>query len=164
MGLTCYNTETTFYSNGLPMPTSPTDRFLKEYSKWLDVREAAFIAGAGLSVLAGLKNWVELFRDMADELNLDIDKENNLVALVQFHFNKHKIKTRLNQLRTDEYGKDVPITENHRLIASLPIETVWSLTPDSGYMRRALTQMRMALQEPRLSLSGRSLEPSARTG
>jgi hypothetical protein len=112
------------------MPLSPVDRFLKEYSKRLDDREAAIIIGAGLSIPAGLKNWVELLRDVADELSLDIDKETDLVALAQFHFNKHKVRTRLNQLLVDEYGKDVPVTENHQLIANLPIETVWTTNYD----------------------------------
>ena len=30
----------------------------------------------------------------------------------------------------DEYGQDLPVTENHRLIARLPVETVWTTNYD----------------------------------
>lgn len=108
------------------MPKTPITRFLKEYSKAIDGREAAMFIGAGLSIPAGFKSWPELLRDVADELKLDIDRETDLVALAQFHFNQHKVRTRLNQLLVDEYAQYFPVTENHRLIASLPIETVWT--------------------------------------
>lgn len=108
------------------MPKTPITRFLKEFSKAIDGREAAMFIGAGLSIPAGFKSWPELLRDVADELNLDVDRETDLVALAQFHFNEHKVRTRLNQLLVDEYAQTFSVTENHRLIANLPIETVWT--------------------------------------
>lgn len=92
--------------------------FLKEYGKALDNREAALLIGAGLSAGTGLKTWPDLLRDVASELKLDVDKEPDLVALAQFHVNEKRVRTCLNQLLVDEYDQDVPITENHELVAT----------------------------------------------
>lgn len=52
--------------------------------------DAAVFAGAGLSAPLGFVNWKNLLRDLAEELNLDIDKEVDLVSVAQYHFNKFK--------------------------------------------------------------------------
>ena len=104
--------------------------FYKHYVKALDDKQAALFVGAGFSVNAGLPTWPDLLRDTAAELNLDVDKETDLVALAQFHFNEKKVRTRLNQLIVDEYGKDVSTTPNHKLLASLPVETIWTTNYD----------------------------------
>ena len=83
-----------------------------------------------MSADAGLLTWPELLRGVAKELNLDVDKETDLVSLAQFHYNETRVRTRLNRLIVDEYGKDVPVTTNHHLLASLPIETVWTTNYD----------------------------------
>jgi hypothetical protein len=103
--------------------------FYREFNHALDNREAALFIGAGLSA-PRFKTWPELLRDVADDLKLKIEKETDLVGLAQFHVNEKKVRTRLNQLLKDEYGADVPITENHRLIAKLPVETVWTTNYD----------------------------------
>ncbi|HEY0321384.1 MAG TPA: SIR2 family protein [Pyrinomonadaceae bacterium] len=105
--------------------------FYSEYGRALDNREAALFIGAGLSAGTKLKTWPELLREVADDLKLDINKETDLVALAQFHVNeKRGVRTRLNQLLRDTYGADRPLTENHRLIAKLPVETVWTTNYD----------------------------------
>jgi hypothetical protein len=106
------------------------ESFYKNYGKALDGREAALFIGAGLSVGAKLKSWPDLLRDVAQELKLDVDKETDLVGLAQFHVNEKRVRTRLNQLLVDEYSPDVSLTENHKLIASLPVEAVWTTNYD----------------------------------
>jgi hypothetical protein len=104
--------------------------FYKEYGNALDNREAALFIGAGLSMPAGFKSWQELLREVATDLQLDIDLETDLVSLAQFHVNEHRVRTRLNQLLIDEYNRDLKLTPNHRLIASLSIDTVWTTNYD----------------------------------
>jgi hypothetical protein len=48
---------------------------------------AAVFAGAGLSAPAGFVDWRELIRPLAAELKLNIDLEDDLVAVAQFHVN-----------------------------------------------------------------------------
>lgn len=113
--------------------SSNLDSFYKEYGKALDDKQAALFIGAGLSMAAPakLKGWPELLSDVAVELGLDVKKETDLPALAQFHFNEKKVRSRLTRLIVDEYGRDdIPLTPNHRLIAKLPIGTVWTTNYD----------------------------------
>src|SRR5215831_1963783 len=104
--------------------------FYKDYGKALDGREAALFIGAGLSIPAGFKSWQELLREVATDLQLDIDRETDLVALAQFHVNERGVRSKLNQLLVDEYNRSLKLTDNHRLIASLSIETIWTTNYD----------------------------------
>lgn len=107
--------------------------FYNEYGKAIDDKQAALFIGAGLSMAApaNLKGWPELLSDVAVELGLDVKKETDLPALAQFHFNEKRVRDSLTRLIVDEYGRDnIPLTPNHRLIAKLPIETVWTTNYD----------------------------------
>ena len=61
------------------------DRIVKE----LEENNFAIFAGAGLSAPAGYVNWKELLRPLSIELNLDIDKETDLVSLAQYYVNEN---------------------------------------------------------------------------
>jgi hypothetical protein len=67
---------------------------------------------------------------VAEELKLNIHNETDLIALAQFHVNEKKVRSELNQHIVDEYSRGVKPTENHRLMASLPIETIWTTNYD----------------------------------
>ncbi len=104
--------------------------FLDQYQKAIDEGVAAVFVGAGLSVPAGFVDWKELLRDIAKELDLDVDEETDLIAVAQYHFNHVRSRGRINQKLIDEYTKDATPTENHHLLASLPIQTVWTTNYD----------------------------------
>ncbi len=104
--------------------------FLRNYSKAIADNTAALFVGAGLSRPSGYVDWRELLRQVAEDLNLDIDRETDLVAIAQYHLNKTGTRSELNQLLIDEFTKDASLTDNHRLIASLPIDTVWTTNYD----------------------------------
>ena len=91
---------------------------------------AAIFAGAGLSVGSGFVNWAGLLRDIAAELGLDVDRESNLVAVAQYHFNERRNRTRINQKIIDEFSAGHAITENHEILARLPIATYWTTNYD----------------------------------
>ncbi len=107
------------------------DRFVDEYSTALESGTAAMFVGAGLSKPAGLADWRTLMRGIAAELALDIDQEHDLVSLAQFHVNERGNRGSLNDLLIREFTKDVKVTRNHELIASLPIHTVWTTNYDT---------------------------------
>ncbi len=132
------------------------NRLIRALSRELQEENLALFAGAGLSAPAGFVNWVELLRPIAEELELDIEKEKkDLVALAQYHCNANAAnRSKLNQLLIDNFCKDVEITSNHRILSRLPISTYWttnydklletSLTnigksPDVKYTRKQLT-------------------------
>lgn len=101
------------------------DRIVKE----LEENNFAIFAGAGLSAPAGYVNWKELLRPLSIELNLDIDKETDLVSLAQYYVNENS-RSRLTERLIDEVGIVREPTMNHRLLAKLPISTYWTTNYD----------------------------------
>ena len=69
-------------------------------------------------------------REVASELKLDVERESDLVALAQYHINERGGRGRINRLLLDEFTKESTLTENHKLIATLPIRTVWTTNYD----------------------------------
>ena len=92
---------------------------------------AAIFAGAGLSVPAGYVDWRELIRPLSEELELDIALENDLVAVAQFHVNANgRNRHKLHKAVIEALSPDNPPTENHKLLAQLPIKTWWTTNYD----------------------------------
>ncbi|MFY9222917.1 MAG: SIR2 family protein [Blastocatellia bacterium] len=105
--------------------------FISDFLKELRNNNVAIFAGAGLSVAAGCVNWKELMRPVAQELELDIDKEENLISIAQYHCNEHGgNRGQLNKLLIEEYSMAHEITENHKILARLPISTFWTTNYD----------------------------------
>jgi hypothetical protein len=110
---------------------APLIRFVDTYTKAIKENNAAIFAGAGLSIPVGFVNWKNLLKDIATDLNLDIDKENDLVAIAQFHYNeKGNNRHKLNQLLIDEFTQGTSVTKNHKILAALPIQTYWTTNYD----------------------------------
>jgi hypothetical protein len=92
---------------------------------------AAIFAGAGLSAPAGFVDWRELIRPLAAELKLNIDLEDDLVAVAQFHVNANgSNRHRLHKAVIEALSPTTPPTKNHELLASLPIPTWWTTNYD----------------------------------
>ena len=76
--------------------------FIKNYLSALNNGDAAIFAGAGLSAPSGCVNWKQLLREIAEELELDIEKESDLVAIAQYYYNKNGCnRTKLNDIIED---------------------------------------------------------------
>lgn len=105
--------------------------FIKNFAKEVKESNAAIFAGAGLSVAAGFVDWKTLLMPITEELGLNVKKEDNLVSVAQYHFNeKGRNRSRLNQLLIDEFSRSAVLTENHRILARLPITTFWTTNYD----------------------------------
>jgi len=113
------------------MALNKIDTFINTYTQALRDQNAAVFAGAGLSIPAGLVNWKELLRSIASELGLDVDKEDDLITIAQFHVNERGGRHRINQALIDEFSHRAALTENHRLLASMPIRTYWTTNYDT---------------------------------
>lgn len=110
---------------------SDIELFIDKYVKELRAKNAAIFAGAGLSIPAGHLNWKELLRPLAQELQIDIERENDLVSLAQYHCNeKNGNRHGISQLIMDEFSKQSLPTENHKILARLPIEIYWTTNYD----------------------------------
>jgi hypothetical protein len=119
------------------MNTTPEiESFIRDYVKHLSEGNAAIFAGAGLSHGAGFVDWKELLREIAKDLGLNIDNEYDLISVAQYHVNDRgpdKIKSKI----LAEFSDEVDLTENHRILARLPINTYWTTNYDH-LLERAL--------------------------
>ena len=111
--------------------SEPIKSFLITYSEEIEADNAAIFAGAGLSRAAGFVDWKLLLKSVATSLDLDIEKESNLVALAQYYCNARLgSRGRINKLLLDKFSRDAEITANHRILARLPISTYWTTNYD----------------------------------
>jgi hypothetical protein len=106
-------------------------QFVKKYIKSLNDDNAAIFAGAGSSIPAGFVNWRDLLRDIAEELELKIDQEDDLIALAQYYVNEKGGRGAINQKLVEEFTKGASITTNLELLASLPIRYFWTTNYDN---------------------------------
>ena len=107
-------------------------RFVRSYVKEIENGTAAVFAGAGMSLPAGFVNWKELLRPIAEGINLSVDRESDLVTLAQFHLNAHRNnRNELTQTVIEEFDKQTKETENHEILARLPIRTYWTTNYDN---------------------------------
>ena len=105
--------------------------FIRDYVKDLNEGTASIFAGAGLSIPAGFVNWSELMQEIAHDLGLVIDRENDLVSLAQFHVNENRTRSKINRKIIEEFTENAEETLNHNIIARLPISSVWTTNYDN---------------------------------
>jgi hypothetical protein len=109
--------------------TKEQEQFIQRFLSELEEDNVAIFAGAGMSCSAGYVNWRELLRPLAKELNLDIDNEQDLVGVAQFYLNENG-RNRISQQLIDEIATAKKPTENHSILARLPIRTYWTTNYD----------------------------------
>lgn len=108
------------------------EQFFAEYGEAIDRGTAAIFSGAGLSMPSGFVDWKTLLRKVADQLGLDIDVEDDLVAVAQYHLNaNNQDRSGLNQLLVAEFSKTAAPSPSQHAIARLPIRTYWTTNYES---------------------------------
>lgn len=117
--------------------------FYQDILKALQTNTLAIFGGAGLSKQAGHVNWKELLKDITEDLGLRFDRESDLIAIAQYNVNKVGSRSMLNAKIIDEFNKDVDITDNHRILARLPIQTYWTTNYDDLIERSILEAKRI---------------------
>lgn len=109
---------------------SEQNKLVERLYKELSAGNLGIFAGAGFSQSAGYVNWKDLLRPIADDLDLDIELETDLVALAQYYLTKHDSRNTLNQELVEAFSYKLKPTENHRILARLPISTYWTTNYD----------------------------------
>lgn len=110
--------------------SSEIEIFIRDYVKDLNNGTASLFAGAGLSIPAGYVNWSELMKEIAEDLGLDISSETDLISIAQYHVNENRTRSKLNRKILEEFVEDAEETENHRIIAKLPLASIWTTNYD----------------------------------
>ena len=106
------------------------ERFIKKFTKAVQEGNAAVFAGAGTSVDAGFVDWKKLVEPFADEIDLDIEKETDLVELTQYYINKKRNRGSVNQEIINQFSSQYAETEVMNLLTRLPISTYWTTNYD----------------------------------
>ncbi len=106
------------------------EEFIREFTRAVSEGYAAVFAGAGLSRSSGYANWRDLIRPLAKDIGLDVDKENDLVAVAQYYRNERGTRASLNQRIINEFTRDVSINENIKTLTRLPVSTYWTTNYD----------------------------------
>lgn len=104
-------------------------RFINDFVTEICNGDAAIFAGAGLSASLGFVNWKGLLKDLAEELNLNIEKEHDLISLAQYHFNKFK-RGKINNKIKNEFTTLNDGSENHKILSRIGIDTFWTTNYD----------------------------------
>lgn len=106
------------------------DELIRKYVKAMQEGNAAVFAGAGLSRPSGFVDWKGLLRPLASDIDLNVDKETDLLSVAQFYRNKKGSHTPISQAIVDAFSKDVATNENVKIITRLPIFTYWTTNYD----------------------------------
>lgn len=112
------------------IPNRDQRRFIRSFGDKALNQEAALFVGAGVSRSAGFVDWKELLATAAEELDLDIGKEHDLLALAQYHVNGRTGRGEVNQQLIEAFTREATSTEIHEILARLPIDTVWTTNYD----------------------------------
>lgn len=107
-----------------------TTNFIEKYANEVINENAAVFIGAGFSKTAGFVDWKSLLKDITKELELDIDKENNLTSIAQYYVNKNG-RSGINDILSNEFLQDREPGKNHKILSKIPIKTYWTTNYDS---------------------------------
>lgn len=106
------------------------NRFISKYSRAVAEGYAAVLAGSGLSRESGYVNWKELMQEFALAIDLDIDKEHDLVEVAQFFCNSNGGRGALNDEIYRKFTMKAQYNESLRQLSMLPINTFWTTNYD----------------------------------
>lgn len=107
------------------------EAFIKDFVNDLAENNVAIFAGAGMSKEAGYVDWYELLNDIAEEIGLHVKIESDLISLAQYHVNERGGKAGIIKKILQEFSEQAELTENHKLLARLPISTFWTTNYDT---------------------------------
>lgn len=109
--------------------TKEQKKFITDFVVEIKNGDAAIFAGAGLSASVGFVNWKELLKDFADELDLDIEKEHDLIGVAQYYSNRYE-RGKINKRIINEFTTLKQGSENHKLLSKIGISTFWTTNYD----------------------------------
>lgn len=104
--------------------------FIRDYSEAILNSHAALFVGSGLSRDACAYDWKGLLREAAEDIGLNVDKESDLISLAEYYVNNKRSRTKIDTAISKCFKDIRTSTENHRLLASLPITSYWTTNYD----------------------------------
>ena len=137
------------------------DIFINEYTEKLKCEKASLFIGSGISRKSGYANWKDILRDCAEEINLNVDKEDDLITLAEFYV-KGRQRTKIDQTIAsffkDKNGKPSQV---HRILATFPVRSIWTTNYDT-LIERTLQNADISYSVVTDDKSYVSLDPTAK--
>lgn len=110
-----------------------TRLFINDYANAISNGNAAVFIGAGLSCGAGLVDWRGLLMPYAQNLGLNIDRQNFLELAQRYCDRDPNGRNDINQsiqAHFDRSWREGDIPESHQILAHLPIQSYWTTNYD----------------------------------
>lgn len=80
---------------------------------------------------AGYPSWKALLRDIAEELDIDLDSEPDLAGVAQWYINhKRKLRTQIGRVIVEKLPPVATPPESLRVLGRLPLKHVWTTNYD----------------------------------
>lgn len=107
---------------------------INEFSTALVQKKGAIFIGAGISVPSGFKRWVELLKEMQEDIDLDISDHLDLTEVAQYIVNnnlnnKGRILNKIVECYTTT--DSVYLNKYHKILAQTNIKTIWTTNYDT---------------------------------
>lgn len=104
--------------------------FIKDVTAEIVAKRASLFLGAGVSRGSGFSDWKTLMKDIAEELELDIEKESDLISIAQYYQNRTRSRNKLNQKIIEEFDRKAEKNELLSILCQLPISSLWTTNYD----------------------------------
>lgn len=125
------------------MSSCSKEIFIKEFVAQLKCEKAALFIGSGISRNAGYANWKDILRECAEEIELNVEKEEDLITLAEFYV-KGKQRTKIDKTIASYFRDSTGTPQKvHELITTLPLRSIWTTNYDTlierAYSRADIT-------------------------
>lgn len=117
--------------------------FIREFSKEIGKSGASLFIGSGFSRPAGYVDWKGILQDAATDIGLDVNKEDDLISLAEYYVTSKKNRSKIDNAISEYFSRGFDPTENHKLLASLPIMNYWTTNYDQ-LLERTFDQCEMS--------------------
>ena len=126
--------------------------FINEVAQKIKNGMCDLFVGAGISAPSNLPTWGAFLKPFLEDLDIEIKDEDDLPLLAQYVVN-HNVGNRniLAQAICDTFGKNYSINHYHRVLASFPINTIWTTNYDR------LLEKAFSDRNPRIIISEETL-------
>lgn len=104
--------------------------FEKIYIKAIQDGTAAIFAGAGIGKASGYMDWNNLLKEFANSINLDVERESDLIEVAQYFKNEKGSRHDINNKILNEFLREVKNTRTVEILASMPISCYWTTNYD----------------------------------
>ena len=107
------------------------ESLIKEFSDSVKNGKASFFIGSGISRKANYVGWKDVLRDCAQDIGLDVEKESDLITLAEYYVRDNQRTKITETIKTFFADKNGDVQEVHKIIASLPINSIWTTNYDT---------------------------------